>query len=285
MAIPEILVFGGLLGAVYALLSLGFSLSYGVARILNLAHGSFYMIGGYLYYIFLVLSGVDSVLSLVLAVAVTFFMGVVLYLGLVRPVHRSPVRVLLVTLSAAVVAQEVVTLVFGDSSVGAPYLLGKVSTPLGVVVENQRILAAGVSVAMFLGVWLLIRTTKLGRAVRAVAQDSDAASLMGINDTRISIVTLGLSGATAGLAGVLLGPLTGIAPNAWLNATVVAFAVVILGGLGSIPGTFLAAFVVSYSQTIVGFEVSSSYEIIIPLAVIAVAVLVRPKGLLGKAEE
>jgi len=138
---------------------------------------------------------------------------------------------------------------------------------------------------MFLAVWAFIRMTKFGRAVRAVAQDGDAASLMGINDTRISLVTLGLSAATAGLAGVLLGPLTGVAPDAWLNATVVAFAVVILGGLGSIPGTFLAAFVVSYSQIIVAFEISSSYEIIVPLAVIAVAVLVRPKGLLGKVEE
>ena len=121
--------------------------------------------------------------------------------------------------------------------------------------------------------------------MRAVAQDADDASLMGINDTRISVITLGLSGATAGLAGVLLGPQNGISPDAWLNATVVAFAVVILGGLGSIPGTFLAAFLVSYSQIIVAFEVSSSYELIVPLAVIAVAVLVRPKGLLGKAEE
>ena len=285
MVLPEILVFGGLLGAVYALLSLGFSLSYGVARILNLAHGSFYMIGGYAYYVFLTLSGVDSVLSLVLAVALTFALGIALYLGLVRPVRTTPVRVLLITLSAAIVAQEVVTLVFGDRSVGAPFILGGISSPLGVVVENQRILAAVVSLAMFLGVWLLIRMTNLGRAVRAVAQDAEAASLMGIDDTRISLVTLGLSGATAGLAGVLLGPLTGIAPDAWLNATVVAFAVVILGGLGSIPGTFLAAFLVSYSQVVVAFEVSSSYEIIVPLAVIAVAVLVRPKGLLGKVEE
>ena len=285
MAVPEIIVFGGLLGAVYALLSLGYSLSYGVARILNLAHGSFYMLGGYLYYIFLVLSGLNGVLSLILAVLVTFALGVALYFGLVRPVHRSPVRVLLITLSAAIVSQEVVTLIFGDRSVGAPYILGDISAPLGVIVQNQRILAAVVSIGMFLGVWILIRTTKAGRAVRAVAQDADVASLMGINDTRISVITLGLSGATAGLAGVLLGPLNGISPDAWLNATVVAFAVVILGGLGSIPGTFLAAFLGSYSQILVAFEVSSSYEIIVPLAVIAVAVLVRPKGLLGKAVE
>jgi branched-chain amino acid transport system permease protein len=285
VVLPEIFVFGGLLGAVYALLSLGFSLSYGVARILNLAHGSFYMLGGYVYYVFLTMSGVNSVLSLVLAVALTFVLGIALYLGLVRPVRSSPVRVLLITLSAAIIAQEIVTLAFGDRSVGAPYMFGGISAPMGVVVENQRILAAGVSLAMFLGVWLLIKMTKLGRAVRAVAQDPEAASLMGINDTRISLITLGLSGATAGLAGALLGPLTGIAPDAWLNATVVAFAVVILGGLGSIPGTLLAAFLVSYSQIIVAFEVSSSYEIIVPLAVIAVAVLVRPKGLLGKVEE
>jgi branched-chain amino acid transport system permease protein len=285
MVLPEILVFGGLLGAVYALLSLGFSLSYGVARILNLAHGSFYMLGGYLYYVFLVLSGVNSIASLFLAVALTFVMGVALYLGLVRPVRSAPVRVLLITLSSAVVAQEIVSLTFGDRSVGAPYILGGISAPLGVVVENQRILAAAVSLAMFLSIWLLIRMTTLGRAIRAVAQDGDAASLMGINDTRISLITLGLSGATAGLAGVLLGPLSGVSPDAWLNATVVAFAVVILGGLGSIPGTFLAAFLVSYSQIFVAFEVSSSYEIIVPLAVIALAVLVRPKGLLGRVEE
>jgi branched-chain amino acid transport system permease protein len=285
VVLPEIFVFGGLLGAVYALLSLGFSLSYGVARILNLAHGSFYMIGGYAYYVFLTLSGVNSVESLVLAVALTFLLGIALYLGLVRPVRSAPVRVLLITLSAAIVVQEVVSLSFGDRGVGAPFIIGGISSPLGVVVENQRILAAVVSLAMFLGVWLLIRITKLGRAVRAVAQDAEAASLMGINDTRISLITLGLSGATAGLAGALLGPLTGISPDAWLNATVVAFAVVILGGLGSIPGTFLAAFLVSYSQIVVAFEISSSYEIIVPLAVIAVAVLVRPKGLLGKVEE
>jgi branched-chain amino acid transport system permease protein len=138
---------------------------------------------------------------------------------------------------------------------------------------------------MFLAVWLLIRMTKLGKAVRAVAQDGEAASLMGINDTRISLLTLGLSGATAGLAGVVWGPVIGVSPSVWLNVTLYAFAVVILGGLGSVPGTFFAAFVVSYSEVIVDFEVSPSYDVIIPLAIIAVAVLVRPKGLLGKVEE
>jgi len=285
MVVLDILVFGGLLGAVYALLSLGFSLSYGVARILNLAHGSFFMVGGYLYYIFLVLSGINGAVSLGMAVAVMFVLGVGFYLGVVRPVRTSPVRVLLITLSAAVVTQEVFSLAFGPVNVGVPFILGGISSPLGVVVENQRILAAAISVVMFLAVWALIRMTSFGRAVRAVAQDGEAASLMGINDTRISVATLGLSAATAGLAGVLLGPLQGIAPDAWLNATVVAFAVVILGGLGSVPGTFLAAFVVSYSQIFIAFEVSSSYEVIVPLAVIAVAVLVRRKGLLGKVEE
>lgn len=285
MAVLDIIVIGGLLGAIFALLSLGFSLSYGVARILNLAHGSFYMIGGYLYYVFLVLSGINGVASLILAVGVMFVLGVAFYHGVIRPVRSSPVRVLLITISAAVVTQQLFAILLGGNDIGAPNIMGGISRPLGVVVENQEILAAGVSLAMFVAVWLFIRATKVGKAVQAVAQDGDAASLMGINDTRISALTLGLSAATAGLAGVMLGPLMGISPSAWLNATVIAFAVVILGGLGSIPGTLLAAFAVSYSQTFVGFEVSSSYEIIIPLAVIAVAVIVRPKGLLGKVEE
>ena len=285
MVVFDIIVIGGLLGAIFALLSLGFSLSYGVARILNLAHGSFYMIGGYLYYVFLVLSGINGVASLVLAVALMFALGVAFYHGVIRPVRTSPVRVLLITISAAIVTQEIFSILLGDRNVGAPNIMGGISRPLGVVVENQEILAAGVSLAMFVAVWLFIRSTKLGKAVQAVAQDGDAASLMGINNTWISALTLGLSSATAGLAGIMLGPLMGISPEAWLNATVIAFAVVILGGLGSIPGTLLAAFVVSYSQTFVGFEISSSYEIIIPLAVIAVVVLVRPKGLLGKVEE
>lgn len=285
MVVFEILVFGGLLGAVFALLSLGFSLSYGVARILNLAHGSFYMIGGYLYYTFLVISGIGSATSIVLAVALMFVLGVGFYLGVIRPVRASPVRVLLITISAAVVLQQVVTLIFGDQNVGEPNILGGISRPLGVVVENQEILAACVSLAMFVAVWLFIRMTKVGKAVQAVAQDGDVASLMGINDTRISALTLGLSSATAGLAGIMLGPLMGISPTAWLDATVIAFAVVILGGLGSIMGTLLAALLISYAQIFVGFEVSSSYEIIIPLAVIVVSVLVRPKGLLGKVEE
>jgi branched-chain amino acid transport system permease protein len=285
MVVFEILIFGGLLGAVFALLSLGFSLSYGVARILNLAHGSFYMIGGYLYYIFFALSGIGSAPSLVLAVATMFVLGIAFYLGVIRPVRISPVRVLLITLSAAVVVQEIVSLLFGDTNIGEPNIVGGISSPLGVFVENQEILAAGVSLAMFVAVWLFIRVSKLGKAVQAVAQDGEAASLMGINDTRISALTLGLSAATAGLAGIMLGPLMGISPTAWLNATVIAFAVVILGGLGSILGTLLAALVVSYAQIFVGFEISSSYEIIIPLAVIAASVLVRPKGLLGKVEE
>ena len=285
MAVFDIIVIGGLLGAIFALLSLGFSLSYGVARILNLAHGTFYMVGGYLYYVFLVLSGINGAASLVLAVALMFVLGVAFYHGVIRPVRSSPVRVLLITISAAIVTQQIFAILLGGNDVGAPNIIGGISRPLGVVVENQEILAAGASLAMFVAVWLFIRATKVGKAVQAVAQDGDAASLMGINDTWISALTLGLSSATAGLAGIMLGPLMGLSPEAWLNATVIAFAVVILGGLGSIPGTLLAAFIVSYSQTFVGFEVSASYEIIIPLAVIAVAVMVRPKGLLGKVEE
>lgn len=285
MAIAEMLIFGGIMGSIYALLALGFSLSYGVARVLNLAHGTFFMIGAYLFYSFSTLIKISILISLLAATMIMFIVGVIIYLLLINLVRESVIRVLLVTLSYAIIMQQVIRFFFGAEDVGLPSIIGGASDVLGVVVENQRILSMVVSLASIIIIWTLIKSLKFGKAIQAVAQDSETASLMGINTIKIYAVTLGISSLTAGLAGILLGPFLRIFPGIWIFAVIISFAVVILGGLGSIWGTVLAAFIVAYAEIAVAFMISSSLKEIVPLIVIAVAVLVRPQGLLGKVEE
>ena len=280
----NILVQGTLTSATLALIALGFSLVYGVGGILNLAHGSFFMVGAYGAYA-AVQADVPLVLALILGVLTAVVAGVLLDRLVIKPIKHQEVAVLIATLAAAILTQSVVTFLFGTANRRLPPLVSGSTDLFGVTVLSSRVVAGVVSAVAVAAVLLVLAKTPVGRTVRAVAQDPEAATLVGIRTERVTLGVMALGGGLAGLAGVMVAPFTVVQPAMWLLPLTQAFAIVILGGLGSIGGTVLAAVIVGYLDRTVAFTLPDGEVKIglVTIVVILATLVLRPSGLLGKA--
>lgn len=278
----EILVYGAVTSAIYALLAIGFALVFGVARILNLAHGAFYMLGAYFTYLFAVLLRPPLLAAAILAVVATGAIGWALERWIIRPHRASTMAVLMVTLAFLLVVQQVVLVIFGSEVINVPAFVDRKYTILGAAVGGQQVLTVVVAVVSLAGLWLLLQHTRLGAAILALSQDPLGAQYVGISINRIYSVVIVLSAAFAALAGVIAGPFLSSSPDMALPALVKAFAIVIVGGLGSLSGSILAAILVGYAETIVAYAVSSSWTEVVSLGAVLIVLLVRPSGLRGK---
>jgi branched-chain amino acid transport system permease protein len=300
--IEEIILQGAISSGLYALLALGFTLIYGVAGVVNLAHGSFYMFGAFMFYVFgtFGLLGLDnlpnSILALVLGVVVMGIVGIVVYRLTIHPVLGDDVAVMVVTVCLALIFQQSLMIINGGSTfppVKWPdgSLLGPNATTniFGLALQNSRILAFVVSFGLFLSVLAFIAKTRIGKAMRAVSQDRQASMLMGINTNRVYMLTMGISAMLAALSGILITTSIEMTTGAWswLSPLALAFSIVILGGLGSIKGSLLGGFIIGYTHRAVADLVPEGGAIVdvIPLVAILVVLLVRPKGLFGKRVE
>lgn len=278
----EILIHGAVSSAIYAMLAVGFTLIFGVARVLNLAHGSFYALGAYGAYYFTSHLKLPLFPSALLAIALVALFGVLVERVFVRPMRRSQLAVLMITLAVALVVEQALFLTFGSEYRNVPEFVSMKFTIGGVGVGGQRLLALGVSVVLIALLWLFIQRTRLGSAILAVSQDPEAANYMGIPSDRIFSIVMALSAALAATAGVLAGPFLTVQPTMWLLPIIKAFAIVIVGGLGSIPGSILAALMLGYAETIVGYTISTSWTEIVSVLATLLMLVFRPAGIFGK---
>jgi branched-chain amino acid transport system permease protein len=278
----EILIHGAVSSAIYAMLAVGFTLIFGVARILNLAHGTFYALGAYGAYFFTSHLKLPLFLAALLAIAVVALFGILVEKVLVRPMRRSQLAVLMITLAVALVVEQALFLTFGSEYRNVPAFVETKFTIGGVDVGGQRLLALGASITLIALLWIFIQRTRLGSAILAVSQDPEAANYMGIPSDRIFSIVMGLSAALAAAAGVLAGPFLTVQPTMWLLPIVKAFAIVIVGGLGSIPGSILAALMLGYAETIVGYLISTSWTEIVSVLATLLMLIFRPAGMFGK---
>ena len=278
----EILIYGAVTSAIYAMLAVGFTLIFGVARVLNLAHGSFYALGAYGAYVLTSIAGLPLWLAAILAVAGVSLFGVLVEKILIRPLRYSQLGVLMITLAIALVVEQTLFLTFGSEYRNVPAFVDTKINMGGVDVAGQRLLTlvvAGVSIAVL---YLFIQRTRLGSAILAISQDADAAKYMGIPSDRIFSLVMAISAALAALAGILAGPFLSVQPSMHLLPIVKAFAIVVVGGLGSIPGSILAAFMLGYAETIVAYEISSSWTEIVSVLATLLMLVFRPAGIFGK---
>ncbi|GGC59112.1 branched-chain amino acid ABC transporter permease [Chelatococcus reniformis] len=278
----QILVYGAVISAIYAMLSVGFTLIFGVARILNLAHGSFYALGAYAAYFLTSVAGLPLLPSAVLAVLFVAGFGVAMERFLVRPLRKSQLAVLMITLAVSLAVEQALLITFGSEYRNVPSFVADKVTVVGVDISGQRLLALVVSVLVLLGLWLFIQRTRLGAAILAISQDPEAARYMGIPTDRIFSTVMAISAGTAALAGVLVAPFLTVQPSMGLLPMVKAFAIVIVGGLGSIPGSIVASLMLGYSETIVAYLISSSWTELVSLVAIVVTLIIRPAGLFGR---
>jgi len=282
--ILTILIFGTIFASVQALLAMGFTLVYGVGKVLNLAHGGFYIVAGYIIFMFNVELGYPLPIAFIVALIVIMIIGALTYLLLIKELQDNEVSVLIVTFGLAFFFEQFIIVYWGSRPKFVEPLISGTVNVLGVRFAAQSLLIIIATFIIIFALVLFIQKSKLGKSIRAVSQDREAAMLSGINANRMIMYTLIISAFLVGLAAVLRVPGDSIAPHiGWINLTN-AFAVVILGGLGSIKGSVLASFLIGISQSFVGTVIGYDFSALIPIIIILLVLIIRPRGLFGKKE-
>ena len=280
----NILTLGLLLGGIYALVSVGLNLIFGVIRIINFAQGEFVMLGMYGAYACYSFMGIDPYVALFLVVPVLGLLGMVVYWFVMRPLQNESMMQVFASFGLLLVLQNAVLGITGGLTYSVNTPLSNVTYGLGsiqITLSRLVVLIAAAVVALLLG-FFLTRTT-FGQAIRAVAQDRKGAQLMGINVERTFMWSFAIGTGLAGLAGVLLTPIFTMSPQIGGNFIMAAFAVVVLGGLGSVLGAFIGGFLVGLTEAIGGYYVDPVLKNAILFSVFIVVLLVKPSGLLGHA--
>jgi len=283
--IPQIIISGTVHGAVVSLLAIGLSLVYGVGGVMNLAHGAFYMISGYVFYWVVMYANLGLLLGVIFVLISALIIGAVSYLLCIKPLLKSPIGVLMITFAIAFFSQALILVILG---VGSPLLVDPLipgnTTLFGYTFGTQNILIVILSLTIVVLVTIFITKTKLGKSIRAVAQDREAATLMGINADRILMYVVMLSALLAGSAAILNVPKTRISPYVGWAILTESFAVVVLGGLGSLPGSVVGSFILGYATSFCNYVIDPAFAPLIPGIVIVITLVVRPQGIFGKKE-
>ena len=281
--LQDILVTGLVNGGVYALLAIGFSLIFGVARIVNIAHTAFYMLAAYCFYALLVKVELGFVTAALIAVGSVTALSVLCYRLVIEPVREHEAAVLIATIALALVFQELMLFSFGGHYLGIPSTLEGGVRLAGVSIPYQRMLILAVAAVMLAVVWFVLYRTRVGLAIRATANDLEVANLMGMNVHRVAMITVALSVSLAAVAGVVVAPVFVVDPFMWLAPLVTMLAIVVLGGLGSMKGSLIGALAIGYIEAITVFVLPAGAYLkgAVALAIMVAVLLVRPEGLFG----
>ena len=285
--ITDIIISGLISGSVYALLAIGFSLIFGVARIVNIAHTAFYMVAAYCIYVVTQKMGFHPIWGMVAAVVLVTLLGMIAYKFLINPIREHEGAVLIATIALAMALQEIMAIIFTGTYLSVPSLIKGYLLILGVKVFYQQLLTFCAALLILIVLWALLVRTKLGLAIRSTAQDREVANLMGINEAQVAMMTMGLSVGLAAFTGAVVVPLTILQPHMWMHPLIMMMAVVVLGGLGSLKGSFLGAYILGFAEALVVFlaPMGAYLKGSVALSVMIVVLLIRPEGLFGVSFE
>ncbi len=280
--LAQVVVSGILLGGVYALISIGLTLIFGVLRVVNFAHGEFLMIAMYASFWLFRLYRLDPYGSILLVAALLFLVGLVVQFLVIRPILKAPSSMqIAATVGLSTVLQNVALLTMTANYRSVQTRLSNEVLSLGpLVVGVSRLAAFFVALAITAGLFLFLQKSYLGKAIRCTAQERTAALLMGINIDRIYLITFAIGSALVGIAGALLTPLYPVFPTVGTYFVLVAFVVVVLGGLGNLTGALLGGFIIGLVEAFSGFYVPELKEAVY-FVVFIIVLLVRPTGLFG----
>jgi branched-chain amino acid transport system permease protein len=275
-----------ILGGTYALLGIGLTLIFGIMRVVNFTHGELYAFGAYGVYFVAVVLGLNFFLAIAAAVGAGWLFGLLLERLLLRPMRGADVdTTMLVMIGAWIVMQNTEMLTW--SGVAKAVVTPFPETPLvlgPISMSWLRLFVLGVALSLIAGTYALINRTRAGKAMRATFQDRDTAALMGINVDAVHTLTFGLGSALAAAAGALLGPVFLVTPTMGDLASLKAFAIVILGGLGSVTGATIGGFILAVAEELGAGYVSSGYRDAMGFLIIILVLLFRPTGLSARAE-
>lgn len=282
----ETIINGLTLGALYALVTMGLALIFGVARLVNFAHGDLFMIGGYALFVLLGVEGMELpyVLIVPLVVIVTMAFSWVIERTVIHRIINQSWRVHAVaTLGISIVLQNIALILFTTDPKQTPTIFSRqIIEPFGVRMSMQRVIILVVVIVVFLGLQYFVRRTKLGKAIRAVSQNRDMCAIVGIDVKKIVMITFVISGGLAGLAGALLAPLYSVTPMMGSLLTLKGLAAVVLGGLGYINGAVFAAFGLGIIEAFFSTYVSFAFKDVIVFGIFILFLFFRPQGIFGR---
>jgi branched-chain amino acid transport system permease protein len=275
-----------MLGGTYALLGIGLTLIFGIMRVVNFTHGELYSFGGYMIFMLTAMLGLNFYLGLFAAVLLGLAVGAAIELVLLRPMRGADIdTTMLIMIGAWIVMQNTEMMAWGGVAKSIVTPLPAEPLTIGPIsVATLRVFVFLAAALLIAGTYVLIHRTKLGKAMRATFQDRDTAALMGVNVNAINTATFGIGSALAAAAGALLGAVFVITPTMGDLAALKAFAIVILGGLGSITGATIGGFILAFAEEMGAGYVSSGYRDAMGFLLIILVLLFKPTGLFARAE-
>jgi branched-chain amino acid transport system permease protein len=280
----QILIQGLLLSGLYALIAIGFTMIFSVGRVLNLAFGAYLMLGGYAYFQVVQVMGMPKPVGIGAAIVVGVVAGLLKHRFIVKPLKSDPVAVEIATLILAVVLQAGVVLVFNDSAKIMHPIVPGVWRLGGATITYNILTATIASWVILIGLYYFVRKTHVGRAISAVSMDVKGAALSGISPDRINMTTWGISGALGGVAGVFFASYTQLSPSMWVTPLIIAVAIVIVGGIGSIIGTLIVAHIIGFMEIITTTLIAAELRGVFTMLLIILVLVLMPKGLFGRGE-
>lgn len=283
MIFIQILINGLLLGGIYAIISIGLTLIFGVVRVINFAHGEFLMISMYISYFSHSIFGLNPYLSLLINVPLMFFIGMATDQAIIRPLRNAPPYMqIFATVGLSIVLINLTLFLFtGDyRAINMPFAKRLIQVG-SISFSYARVIIFSASIAASLLIYLFLRNTDIGKQIRAIAQDRTAAKLMGIKLNRIYMITFGIGSALVGLAGGLLTPIYYVFPFVGFYFVLTAFVVVVLGGMGNMMGAFLGGLIIGMVDALSGYYIEPSLKEVVYYIIFLLVLIFRPSGLLG----
>ncbi len=285
----EDLINGILMGSIYGLTALGLTIIFGVLKVINFAHGSMLMVGMYVAYWAVALTGFHPYLALIIVIPVMYLFGYAMQSVIIKPIFkaekqvREPITVIIVTTGVWYILDNLSLLIFGPqyrTLMNNP-LKGKMHELWGMMISVPKLWGFAAAILTAAAIYVFLQKTRLGRAIRATSLDREAASLMGINQYRIYNVAFGIGTATAGIAGVALVPFYNVFPSVGVLFDIKGFIIVVLGGLGSIGGAILGGIIVGIIESVGPQIMTATWTEAIVYALFLLVLFVKPSGLFG----
>lgn len=289
--IPQV-VNGLVIGVLYALMAIGLSLIFSVLKIVNFAHGEVYMIGAYTSYFMARSFGVNPFLAVFIGMLAGFILGLVIEFLLLRPlftgaVERKDEYAILITFGLGILIQNLAFVAFGPWIRNPPDFIAGTTTAGFLTVPNNRIVVSALAIIIMLALLLVIGKTFLGKALRAVSQDRDAAAIVGINPHRMNLLAFGIGVALAAGAGALMGPIFTVQPGMGILPGLKSFVIIVLGGMGSIRGAIIGALLLGQMECLVPVLIPDltrglAYKNAFGVLLLIIVLLIKPTGLFGE---
>ena len=288
----DILIYGTVNSVIFALIAVGFTLVYGVSRIPNFAHGSIYVLVGFLTWSFVNDLKINYALAILVSLTIAAVLGFIIYRLILIRLRGMATSEIIASFAVSLIILEGLRMqgiagfkgFIGPFYVLQPFIEGKLNI-FGVFVDYQRLIIIGGGFTVVTFLWFFTHHTKMGLSLRAIAQDERAAMMLGVNSDKTAMISLSIGSALAGLAAVIILPLGSVTVEAGYKVLIYALAVCIIGGLGSWAGAVLASFVIGFAMKISTALFGAVWESVVLVGTIIFILLFRPSGLLGKQKE